>query len=85
MLRRLLKLNMGNFTFVNLCKQFLQTHSYIHASLISMLGPAYYAQAFIYNAFEDCFQNMLMLFQIIMSANFIILNKQTALLELIND
>ena len=27
-----------------------------------MLGPAYYAQVFTYNAFEDCFQNMLMLF-----------------------
>ena len=50
-----------------------------------MLGPAYYAQVFTYNAFEDCFQNMLMLFQIIMTANFIILNKQTALLEFIHD
>ena len=31
----------------------------MHASLISMLGPTYYAQVFTYNAFEGCFQNML--------------------------
>ena len=44
--------------------QAIFTDTWPHTSLISMLGPAYYAQVFTYNVFEHCFQNMLILFQI---------------------
>ena len=50
-----------------------------------MLGPAYYAQVFTYNAFEHCFQNTYAHIISNMPANFIILNKQTTLLEFIHD
>ena len=45
-----------------------------------MLGPAYYAQVYTYNAFKHCTHIIS-----IMPVNFIILNKQTALLEFIHD
>ena len=48
-----------------------------------MLGPAYYAQVFTFNAFEHCFQKYAHVISN-MLANFIILNKQTALLEFIH-